>query len=572
MKNKIYFFLIFVLLFGIFISQSSDIIKEVFPFYPYNDNMVKNFEEFCLKMKLKKDCMIENAKKMNKEEIYDIKQDISFSFLDLLTYIISNIQIYTEVKKWLNEKNERVILKIEKFLDNSKYQDLVDRNFQNDIDALIEESISQLNRNKNIDSYIEDFFNQLKIDNNYYLNSKFKGDISSLNFFVLGETNVKTKFIETILEKKTKDKKSNLIIHKNKKKKGLKLSEIKSNDDNYFENLYKEFDNIIHEEKKFIYGFIYLGNADSYKEEDLDSLRKDHYNKIPIKRINYKNGEENLSKKELIKFILEELDENKLQKIYNYYYSLNFYENFTNIIINNNLFINIFSSLLKSNIKDKKAAANLIINKLKLNLNVLLLSPNLDYEDIRHKIESFYPTFLGKLNEDFKNSKIDYTIDENKNSWNILNWLIDKHPNDMIPIFLYEKISKLIEKVFFKKIKEIIINHHFNIKYPNYLNIINDINNNFNIIDDVNKNFNITDDVTPEKSNIFLWDNEILIALVILVIIIIIVCPIYCCLKNKNEEKQKKKNQSDLDEELQDINNENRDENQNNKEGFKEKD
>ena len=204
MKNKIYFFLIFVLLFGIFISQSSDIIKEVFPFYPYNDTMVKNFEEFCLKMKLKKDCMIENAKKMNKEEIYDIKQDISFSFLDLLTYIINNIQIYTEVKKWLNEKNERIILKIEKFLDNSKYQDLVDRNFQNDIDALIEESISQLNRNKNIDSYIEDFFNQLKIDNNYYLNSKFKGDISSLNFFVLGETNVKTKFIETILEKKNK--------------------------------------------------------------------------------------------------------------------------------------------------------------------------------------------------------------------------------------------------------------------------------------------------------------------------------------------------------------------------------
>ena len=196
----------------------------------------------------------------------------------------------------------------------------------------------------------------------------------------------------------------------------------------------------------------------------------------------------------------------------------------------------------------------------------------MDYEDIKHKIESFYPTFLGELNEDLKNSKLDYTVDENKNIWNPKNWFIDKNPNDMIPIFLYEKISKLIEKVFFKKIKEIIINHHFNIKYPNYLNIINDINNNFNIIDDVNKNFNITDDVTPEKSNIFLWDNEILIALVILVIIIIIVCPIYCCLKNKNEENQNKKNQSDLDEELQDINNENRDENQNNKEGFKEKD
>ena len=566
MKNIIYFFLIFLLLFEILISQSSDIIKEFFPFYPYDDNMIKNFEDFCLKMNLKKDCMIEIAKKMYTKESYDIKQDISFSFLDLLTYIINNniLQMYTEVKKWLNEKNERVILEIEKFLNNFKYQKLVDDNFKNVINALIEESISQLKRNQNID-YIEDFFNQIKIDNNNYLNSIFKGDISSLNFFVLGETNVKTKFIETILEKKSKNKKSNVIImHKNKKKIGLKLSEIKSNDVNYFEKLYKEFDNIIREEKKFIYGFIYLGNDDSCKEKEaLVSLWKAHYNKIPIKKINYKNGDENLSKKELIKFILEELDENKLKEIYKYYYSLNFYENFKNIIIKNNLFINLFSSLLISDIKNKDAAANLIINKLKLNLNVLLLSPNLDYEDINDTIKSFYPIFLRKLNEDIKNSNIDYTIDEKKNSWNILNWFIDKHPNDMIPIFLYEKISKLIEKLFFKKIKEIIINHNFNIKYPNYLNIINDIN----------KNFNKTDNIPPEKSNNFLWDNKILIALVILVIIIIIiVCLIKCCLKNKNEENQNKKNQIDLDEELQDINNENREENQYSKEGFKEKD
>ena len=124
MKNIIYFFLIFLLLFEILISQSSDIIKEFFPFYPYDDNMIKNFEDFCLKMNLKKDCMIEIAKKMYTKESYDIKQDISFSFLDLLTYIINNniLQMYTEVKKWLNEKNERVILEIEKFLNNFKYQ------------------------------------------------------------------------------------------------------------------------------------------------------------------------------------------------------------------------------------------------------------------------------------------------------------------------------------------------------------------------------------------------------------------------------------------------------------------
>ena len=249
-----------------------------------------------------------------------------------------------------------------------------------------------------------------------------------------------------------------------------------------------------------------------------------------------------------------------MKSIYKYYYSLNFYEHFKNIITHYNLFINIFSSLLQNDIIDIDAAANLIINKLKLNLNVLLLSPNLDYEDMNDKIKSFYSTFLKKLKEDLKKLNKDYTIVENKPFYS--NWFSDKHPNDMIPIFLYEKISKLIEKVFFKKIKEIIVAHNFKIKYPNYSNIINIINNNFKDELPPQKKNNESEYISklPEKSNNSLFDNKIIIFVVPTIIIIIIVGLIYCCFKT-NENK----NKDDQGEELENMNNEN-DENDENDE------
>ena len=243
-----------------------------------------------------------------------------------------------------------------------------------------------------------------------------------------------------------------------------------------------------------------------------------------------------------------------MKSIYKYYYSLNFYEHFKNIITHYNLFINIFSSLLKSDIKDIDAAANLIINKLKLNLNVLLLSPNLDYEDINDKIKYLYSTFLKKLKTDLKELNKDYTIVENKHFYS--NWFSDKHPNDMIPIFLYEKISKLIEKVFFKKIKEIIVDHNFKINYPNYSNIINIINLNFKdeLPPQMKNNESKYISKFPEKSNNFLLDEKIIIAFVI-IIVFIIVGLIYCCLKN--DENKNNKNEEE-EEELQNIDDENR--------------
>ena len=80
MKNKIYFFLILLIMLEIFISQSSPIIKEVFPFYPYDKNMATNFEEFCMNMKLKKDCIIENILKTDIQKIKKISYDFIKSY------------------------------------------------------------------------------------------------------------------------------------------------------------------------------------------------------------------------------------------------------------------------------------------------------------------------------------------------------------------------------------------------------------------------------------------------------------------------------------------------------------
>ena len=188
--------------------------------------------------------MIEIAKTLDIQKIKNISYEFIKSYnnkeessglikssLNFLTYIYQNKiakkfpgvfkyleSLLNEVKKWWN-KYEEVIKEIEEILNDPKYQELVDKNLENDINELIGEGISQLQ----INDYIEDFFNnEENIDNNNYLNSIFKGNISSLNCFVLGEKNVnKTKFIETILEIKIKkeNKKSNLRIYKNKKKK-----------------------------------------------------------------------------------------------------------------------------------------------------------------------------------------------------------------------------------------------------------------------------------------------------------------------------------------------------------------
>ena len=349
-------------------------------------------------------------------------------------------------EKWLNEKNDKMILEIEKLFRNEKYQDLVNEYLREDIQNLIEKAISQLDKNK----YIKDLFiKQQNLNNEFDIDSKFKANINSLTFIIFGKKDIgKRQFINNILdlesgidnqskddsyktinkidnkiknenESSEKINENNLIQftkYKNNNKKGLKLIESGINEDNNFKNVLKQFDlhfndKIISKDKKFIYGFIYLTNIDSFKErEDLSTLYRNHYGKIPIKIINVKN----FTKNEFIREILEELNESKLKNIYKYYYSLNVLKILTSKMILVNGLVNIFSSLIKNknSIKNTDDATNLIVKKLKLSINTLLLRPNLNYEEIRLKMKNVYSEFIKELNKDFQNHNLDYTLNE----------------------------------------------------------------------------------------------------------------------------------------------------------------
>ena len=288
---------------------------------------------------------------------------------------------------------------------------------------------------------------------------------------------------------------------------------------------------IITNENNFIYGFIYLSDFDSFEdiENDLNQLYKNNYGKIPIKKIKFIN--EKYSKNNFIKDILKELNENKLKDIYKYYYSLNVYNILKYKILLINQLVDIISSLIKSEnkIKNIDDAVNLIINKLKLNINTLLLRPNLNFEEITEKIKGIYSKLFGELNQDIKKKNIDYTLEENKRSFNIFNYFVENHPNDIIPIFIFEKIRILLENIFRNKIKDLIISYPFNIeKYPNYINIIKDINNNF-----------IT---SYDYSRI----------LVFLFISIILLFIYYCFIRNKSN-KNHKNNINQEGEELKEV-------------------
>ena len=562
MKNKKYYFLLFFIISNITIIKSSKVIKEVFPFYPYDEILEKNFEDYCLSMNLKKDCILEKLSKLdiknitkisydfiksnnNKQEEEDedgidkndLKDIVSSYDNDFFGVFGGNIvdgisSLIKYGKITLNDKNDKILLEIEEILNNEKYKQLVNEWFEEDIIKLLDEGVSQIDKNL----YISDFFtNQQNMDESFDLHSKFKANINSLNFVVFSKSNdEKSKFISNLLSLKSEidesedngDDKITTSIeftkYKNNNKKGLELFASKRNEINNIKKEIKEFNsflknNIITNENNFIYGFIYLSDINSFEEKDLNQLYENNYGKIPLKKIKFINGK--FSKNDFIKDILEELNEKKLKDIYKYYYSLNVYNILKYKILLINQLVDIFSSITKSekNIKNIDDAANLIINKLKLNINTLLLRPNLNYEEMTEKIKSIYSKLFEELNKDIKDKNIDYTLEENKSSFNIFNYFIENHPNDIIPIFLFEKIRILLEKIFKNKIKDMIISYSFNIeKYPDYLNILEDINKNF-----------IT---------FYYWPRILIFALISIIILLLVY---YCFIRKKSNKKNK---------------------------------
>ena len=75
MENKKYYFLLFFIISNITIIKSSKLIKEVFPFYPHDEILDKNFEDYCLNMNLKKDFILEKLSKLDIKNLTRISYD-----------------------------------------------------------------------------------------------------------------------------------------------------------------------------------------------------------------------------------------------------------------------------------------------------------------------------------------------------------------------------------------------------------------------------------------------------------------------------------------------------------------
>ena len=331
MKNVKYIILIYFIISAIFIIQSN-IIKDAFPFYPYDEILKKNFKEYCLNLNLKEDCIISKLSDINITQISKISYDfiktnyqnqvnpsiIGDIFENALkgflgTYEDDNIGVIGPIvisgisslatygKKLLNDKNEQIILEVEELLKNEKYQNLVNEWLKKDIEKLIKESLSQLDKNK----YIKDLYlKQENLDKNFDLKSIFKANINSLNFIIFGKKGVgKSKIINNILglksgidgpkENETDSEFTNVKFNKYKNNNKLGIELIEANGDD-FKNVLKEFDlyfndKIITDEKEFIYEIIYITNNNLLEEKnDLNQLFSKHYGKIPLKIIKKK--------------------------------------------------------------------------------------------------------------------------------------------------------------------------------------------------------------------------------------------------------------------------------------------
>ena len=298
MENKKYYFFLFFIFTNITIIKSSKLIKEVFPFYPRDEILDKNFEDYCLSMNLKKDCFLEKLSKLDiknltkisydfiKSNNYkqnedgidknDLKEIVSSYDDDFFGVFggnivdgISSLMKYGKIV--LNDKNDKIIFQIEDILNNEKYQKLVNEWFEKDIIKLLDEGISQIDKNL----YIKDFFtNQNNMDETFDLKSKFKANINSLNFVIFSKNYTeKNKFVNNLLNLKSgvdgpeENEFDNISTsiefkkYKNNNKKGIELIVSKRNESINIKKEIKEFESflknkIITNENNFIYGFI----------------------------------------------------------------------------------------------------------------------------------------------------------------------------------------------------------------------------------------------------------------------------------------------------------------------------
>ena len=347
------------------------------------------------------------------------------------------------LKKIIDEDNLKTISQIKELLAQPKYQDIIENLLKPDLEILINEAISQ----KFDENYKTNFLTK---DNITKLESIFSERVESLNFILLGKPSFgKNTLISEILNlthgvngalenvKMTKSTEFNFTKLNNKEKKGINLINSTREDNSKSFNIrdsLEEFNNYFYKEimtknKNFIYGIFYFLDEKSNlvgEYEPLKNLIKYYYNKIPLELVyteNYTEHEKNQlndntfskigikpfffnsqsehdHKKDLKAFLIELLnkfDEDKLEDIYRYYYSLNFFDIFMNQILYSNALINIFAQF--DPIKNVNSVKYLLA-RLKLDINSLLKRPNINYEKITKKLQEINSKVLEQLEID----------------------------------------------------------------------------------------------------------------------------------------------------------------------------
>ena len=470
---------------------------------------------------------------------------------------------------------KRLVFQIENLTGHKKYYRIIEDKIGDDLQNILEKRISNLN----LTNYIKDYLNTDNILEK--INNKFNEKIDSLDFILLGDTgDGKSTLLNKILELSPKDKGTYVNTdyavpttkefkkYKNENKTGIELIDsrgIESNNNynakylignftNYFEEIRKESNS------NFIYGIIFICETDSLSEIDiLNDLKNLFNNKIPlkllytktkdeaeVKRINNiikskiddikpyflkaaSNGDYEKNINEFLKELLEELNENKLKDIYQYYYSLDIFNNFQYILEK----INAEQNMLKcSEIKEMDPIER-IMNNLNFDLKFFLLEEYINLEDIKNDIKKIYNSFENELNEDFKNiyyenySLKKYAdrgwIDKSKN------FFISNHlPYDLIAM----RISLIINEIILNKLLTVAQKEYFKNpirvgNYPDFINIKNTIEKNF---------IKINDKTYYSKYKSF--------AIIIFIIAIIIIFK--KCLYKKKETKEIKENEQEL--------------------------
>ena len=517
-----------------------------------------------------------------------------FSTIDFLINYCPGGILYVYATDWIkniiddsNNYYERISLEIKNLISHKKYKNIIENIIGVYLQTIIEKGISFLNIEKLIEYYL--------IEGNILekLNYKFNEKIDSLNFILLGDTGVgKSTLLNKILELNPEDNGAyvnpdfadpttmEFKKYRNETKKGIELIDsrgIESNDNynakhfignftNYFETIRDESNS------NFIYGILFICETDSFSEIDiLKYLKRICNNKIPLKLLYTKEKNDAQAKRinntikskiddikpyflkttsnsdyeknlnDFLKEFFEELNEEKLKDIYQYYYSLDIFNNFQFILEK----INAEQKMLRYSVIKEKDPEESIINNLDFDLKFFLLEENIYLEDIKDGIKEVYNSFENELNEDFKKINYEnYSLKKyvNRNFIDQLKEYFNKNhlPYDTIAQGISQAINDVILNKFLKAVQKEYFKNPIKVgHYPDFESIKNEIEKNFIKIEDKTN--------TKESNNYSHYSKYILIAIIFVFIIAFIIIFIKCFKKKEKKENQNEENEDNIE-------------------------